>query len=282
MILSNDYLGGLTIKQMLTPYNFSDRNNIRRIKYLVIHFYGSLGTALSVANYFANAYRGASAHYSLDDGPIIYQSVEDEDIAWHCGTSGTYFHAECRNSNSIGIEVRPYKIDTKHIEAGDTDWYFTDEIINNLVIFVKYLMRKYNIPASRVIRHYDVTHKYCPRPYMGDDINTFHKVSGNTMWHRFKTMLVEESKTEESEVDEMPDFSKLTDEEVDILMARIAKRFVTQPVSAYAKESCEKGVKSGLFSDGDKDGLVDNPRGFLLRQEFATVLNRAGLLDKKY
>lgn len=279
MTPSNDYLGGLTIKQVLTPYNFSDRNDIRRIKYIVIHYFGSLGTAQSVANYFANAYRGASAHYSLDEGSIVYQSVDDEDIAWHCGTKGTYFHTECRNSNSIGIEVRPYKINTKQSYAEDLDWYFTDEIITNLVIFVKYLMRKYNIPASRVIRHYDVTHKFCPRPYMGDDTNMYHKVSGNTMWHRFKTQLVAE---EESEVDEMPDFSKLTDTEVDALMVRINKRLNAQPVSDYAKESSEKGIKSGLFADGNKDGLVDSPQAFLKRQELATVLNRAGLLDKKY
>lgn len=268
----------LIIKKKLTPFNFSDRNNIRRIKYIVIHYFGSLGSAEAVATYFAKAYRGASAHYCLDEGPIVWQSVEDEDIAWHCGTSGSYFHAECRNTNSIGIEVRPYKIDEDRSNfAGDSDWYFTEEIINNLVTFTRYLMRKYNVPANCVIRHYDVTHKYCPRPFMGDDINIYHEVSGNTMWHQFKTQLV----AEESEVEDV-DFSKLTDEEVDILMARIAKRFATQPVSAYAKESCEKGVKSGLFSDGDKDGLVDSPRGFLLKQEFATVLNRAGLLDKKY
>lgn len=268
----------LTIKKKLTPYNFSDANNIGRIKYIVIHYFGSLGTAEAVANYFVNAYRGASAHYSLDEGPVVWQSVEDEDIAWHCGTSGTYYHAYCRNSNSIGIEVRPYKIDkSRTAYAGDTDWYFTDEIIANLVIFVKYLMKKYNIPVENVVRHYDVTRKYCPRPYMGDDINTYHKVSGNTMWKRFKDQLV----AEESE-DEDVDFSKLTDKEIDILIDRMNKRLAAQPLSEYAKTASAKGVKSGLFSDGDKDGLVDNPQGFLRRQELAAVLDRAGMLDKKY
>jgi len=53
-----------------------------------------------------------------------------------------------------------------------------------------------------------------------------------------------------------------------------------QPTSDYAKESSEKAIKSGLFADGDKDGLVDNPRGILTREQLAVVLNRAGLLDK--
>lgn len=269
----------LTIEKKITPYNFSDRNDIRRIKYIVIHYFGSLGTAEAVANYFANAYRGASAHYSLDEGSVVYQCVEDEDVAWHCGTSDTYFHADCRNSNSIGIEVRPYKINKARSGfAEDPDWYFTDEIIANLIEFVRYLMQKYNVPANCVIRHYDVTHKYCPRPYMGDDTNTYHKVSGNIMWHQFKTQLV----AEESEEDDMPDFSKMTDTEIDVLISRMNKRLTSLPTSDYAKESSEKGIKSGLFADGDKDGLVDNPQGYLRRQELATVLNRAGMLDKKY
>ena len=54
----------------------------------------------------------------------------------------------------------------------------------------------------------------------------------------------------------------------------------TLPTSDYAKESSEKGVDSGLFADGDKDGLVDDPRGILTREQLAVVLNRAGLLDK--
>jgi N-acetyl-anhydromuramyl-L-alanine amidase AmpD len=78
-----------TIQKNLTKINFTDRNDISRIKYIVIHYFGSLGSAKSVSNYFASDYRGASAHYALDDDEIIWQCVEDEDIAWHCGTSGT-------------------------------------------------------------------------------------------------------------------------------------------------------------------------------------------------
>lgn len=265
----------MTIEKKLTKFNFSEGENARCIKYIVIHYFGSLGSAESVANYFAKSYRGASAHYSLDEGSIVWQSVEDENIAWHCGTSGTYFHNDCRNSNSIGIEVRPYKMNEDRASfAEDNDWYFTEQTIANLVIFTKYLMHKYNIPASRVIRHYDVTHKRCPRPYMGDDINTYHGVSGNVMWHRFKTEIADGEKEAKN-----MDPANMTDTEIDILISRILKRLAIKPTSDYAKESSKKGIESGLFLDGDKDGLVDNPHGFLTRQELATVLNRAGLLD---
>ena len=51
------------------------------------------------------------------------------------------------------------------------------------------------------------------------------------------------------------------------------------PTSEYAKESSKKGIESGLFVDGDGDGLVDNPKSILTREQLAVVLNRAGLLD---
>lgn len=53
----------------------------------------------------------------------------------------------------------------------------------------------------------------------------------------------------------------------------------TIPTSDYAKESSKKAVKKGLFVDGNTDGLIDNPKGFLNREQLAVILNRAGLLD---
>jgi N-acetyl-anhydromuramyl-L-alanine amidase AmpD len=266
---------------MLTPYNFSDYNDVSRIQYLVIHFFGDLGTALSVAQYFAGSYVGASAHYAIDELPIVYQSVDDADIAWHCGlgaANGPYFHPYCRNTNSIGIEVRPSKLTPNRQDyAEDKDWYFNEQVWINLMTFVRGLITKYNIPIENVVRHYDVTHKYCPRPFMGDDINTCYGITGNKMWARFK----EELQNGREEIENM-DFANLTDQEVDQLVNRINARLATLPVSDYAKDSSVKGISSGLFSDGNKDGLVDNPQAFLKRQELATVLNKAGLLDKKY
>ena len=254
-----------TIKKILTPFNFTYGNSIQRIKYIVIHYFGYLGSAESVANYFFSAPRGASAHYVLDEGSVIFQCVEDMNIAWHCGTKRTYFHPDCRNHNSIGIEVRPYKINKQRSNhSEDSDWYFTDETINNLIMFVKYLMNKHNIDIDNVIRHYDVTHKQCPRPYTGDDINTYYKVTGNTMWSRFKNRLIEEG-------DDM-DGKEIFD--------RLMAYLNTLPTSDYAIEASKKGIKSKIFADGNKDGLVDNPRAFVTREQLVVVLNNAKLLDK--
>jgi N-acetyl-anhydromuramyl-L-alanine amidase AmpD len=155
----------MTITKILTPYNFTDKNSTARIKYLVIHYVGALGGAKANCQYYASKYIGASAHYYVGFQGEIYQSVEDADIAWHCGAT-TYKHPECRNTNSIGIELCVRKKNTASLNATDKDWYFEDATVSAVIELVKSLMKKYNIPASNVIRHYDVTGKICPNPYV--------------------------------------------------------------------------------------------------------------------
>lgn len=147
----------LTVEQRLISRNFRRCTGRRKIEYIVIHYFGSLGTAAAVANYFNTPGIQASAHYCLDEGSTVYQCVEDNNIAWHCGTSGAYVHPRCRNENSIGIEVRPYKLDKSTARsAAPADWYFPPEIVDNLVVFTQMLMQKYNVPLENVVRHYDV------------------------------------------------------------------------------------------------------------------------------
>ena len=85
----------------------------------------------------------------------------------------------------------------------------------------------------------------------------------------------------ESEDDEMTveAIEKMSDEQVDALMARLNLRLAKLPASDYAEDACKKAVKSDLFKDGDKDGTLDNPRGFMLRQDIAVILDRDGRLN---
>lgn len=66
----------LTVEKRIISRNFTRAGAGRKIEYIVIHYFGSLGTAAAVANYFAGADRQASAHYCLDEGNIVYQCVE--------------------------------------------------------------------------------------------------------------------------------------------------------------------------------------------------------------
>lgn len=153
--------------------NITNRNrtvsNGRAIKYIVIHFVGAVSSAKANSNYFKSTYRASSAHYFVDD-TTIYQVVEDKDIAWHCGAK-VYRHRSCRNSNSIGIEMCCFK------NGGKVD--ISENVVNRTIELTKELMKKYNIQASNVIRHYDVTGKDCPEPF----------VSNPARWNNFKSQL---------------------------------------------------------------------------------------------
>lgn len=151
------------INKLLTPYNFSS-GTAERIQYIVIHYVGATGGARANCSYYAGQYVGASAHYFVDFDGSVWQSVEDQNIAWHCGTKGRYYHPECRNSNSIGIELCVRNIG----DRADTsrDWYFEDTTFTAAVDLTKELMANYKIDTDHVLRHYDVTHKLCPNPFV--------------------------------------------------------------------------------------------------------------------
>ena len=153
-----------TINKLISKFNHN-AGDVSRIKYIVIHYTGALGDAKANCNYFAGGDRKISAHYFVGYDGAIWQSVEDKNIAWHCGAN-SYKHAECRNSNSIGIEMCVRKRNTASMGATDKDWYFEDATVEATAELTQYLMEKYNVPASHVIRHYDVTGKICPNPYV--------------------------------------------------------------------------------------------------------------------
>ncbi len=153
----------MQISKLLTPYNYTT-GTADRIKYIVIHYVGALGGAEANCKYYASQYIGASAHYFVGFSGEIWQSVEDKDIAWHCGAS-SYKHPECRNANSLGIEMC-VRNSSGNLTDTSRDWYFEDATAKAAIELTKELMAKYNIPTDRVIRHHDVTGKICPNPYV--------------------------------------------------------------------------------------------------------------------
>ncbi len=153
----------MQINKLLTPYNLNRLGDTSRIKYIVIHYVGATGGAEANCRYYASKYIGASAHYYVGFGGEIWQSVEDGDIAWHCGAKA-YLHPECRNSNSIGMELC---VRNKGSQAADSrDWYFEEATVQAATMLTRKLMEKYSVPADHVLRHYDVTGKICPNPYV--------------------------------------------------------------------------------------------------------------------
>ena len=166
------------------------------VKYIVIHYTSNNGdTAKGNAQYFARTALRASANYFVDENEI-YLSVPEQDTAWHCGTSGTYKHPVCRNTNSLGIELCSRK-------DADEKYYFMDDTVSNALELTKSLMDKYSVPIENVIRHYDVTGKNCPAPF----------VENESKWENFKARLVggddeEVAQTRYNTIGEMPSWAQ--------------------------------------------------------------------------
>lgn len=152
------------INMMISRYNFTE-GEASRIRFIVIHYTGGFGSAEQNCRYFAGGNRHASAHFFVNYDGEIWQSVEEENIAWHCGAK-EYKHSECRNENSLGIELCARKKNCDSKSAEDEDWYFEDATVKAAVELTRYLMDKYHVPVSNVLRHYDVTGKVCPAPYV--------------------------------------------------------------------------------------------------------------------
>ena len=157
--------------------NYGNKRSLSDIKWLVYHYTANDGDSdEGNGNFFHNnPNRYASAHYFVDDDSVT-KSVAQSYIAWHCGSeTGKYFN-DCRNANSVGIEMCDTKKNGKHDLSAKTR--------ANAIVLGRAIVKKRLIPQSKVCRHYDVTHKACPAFYVGTGSN-------NTAWKAFRAEIFE-------------------------------------------------------------------------------------------
>ena len=230
-------LGIMGIEYYEIPAHISNYTKGRKqnIKYIVVHYTANDGdTARNNGKYFSQPNRNASAHYFVDENEII-QSVKDTDIAWHCRAK-SYKHPKCRNDNSVGIEMCS--------EKDDKGQYYINQATQNRTIrLIKVLMGKYNIPVENVLRHYDVTGKLCPEPFVRNQVQ----------WLDFKKMLNEQKEGGADMIynymdENMPDWAKPT---------------IQKLIDKGALKGNEKGelmltdVMLRIFVANDRMGLYD-------------------------
>lgn len=170
----------------------------REIKYLAIHFTAGssskAGSAKSVKHVFES--RKASADFAVDDQDLVQFNPDLKNYyCWAVGDGNRKYGVT--NKNSISIEIcSSLKKGTSAAVPNHSGWYFTDAALENAVKLSKYLMKKYNIPIDRVIRHYDASRKSCPglvgwndgTLYKEDGSKTKEKNNSNE-WIKFKKKL---------------------------------------------------------------------------------------------
>ena len=152
------------------------------VRYIVMHYTANNGdTARNNCDYYHRVGGlQASAHYFCDEHGAM-QSVRECDTAWHCGARA-YWHPECRNGNSIGIEMCSRK-------RADGSYYILPETVANAAALAREIMQRYGIDTEHVLRHYDVTGKRCPMPWVDDP----------AQWTAFLATLTPEHPNEEED-----------------------------------------------------------------------------------
>ena len=210
------------------------------VRYIVMHYTANNGdTARNNCDYYHRVGGlQASAHYFVDEHGAM-QSVREGDTAWHCGAEAgrRYWHPECRNANSIGIEMCSRK-------RADGSYYIKPETVANAAALAKDIMQRYGIDTEHVVRHYDVTGKRCPMPWVDDP----------AQWTAFKDMLTPENTTTVEEDDDMVRYSKIED------------------VPAWARSTIKEMMDAGLISGtggGNLDLSADMLRMFYVMKRMA-------------
>ena len=193
------------------------------VRYIVMHYTANNGdTARNNCDYYHRVGGlQASAHYFCDEHGAM-QSVRECDTAWHCGARA-YWHPECRNANSIGIEMCSRK-------RADGSYYIKPETVANAAALAREIMQRYGIDTDHVLRHYDVTGKRCPMPWADDP----------AQWTAFLAMLTPEHPNDEEE-EPMTRYNKIDD------------------IPAWAQDTVRALMDAGALK-GDEHGCIDLSR----------------------
>jgi N-acetylmuramoyl-L-alanine amidase CwlA len=194
----------------------------RPYQFLAIHYVASVksskGSALNVAAWFNNPQnRNGSADWIVDDELIVCYNDDPNRYCWAVGddsrrySKGGRLYGLARNKNTVSIEICNGSRSGKVVQANNPDLYFTDAAVQNALELAAYLMERYNIPIENVVRHYDISGKYCPG-VIGWNTNSGSDAEWIKFNARLKAMVEPESEDDDMKryktVDELPDWAR--------------------------------------------------------------------------
>lgn len=168
----------------------------RTIKYLAIHYTAGSSSAPGRAKSMKASWeksKRASADFGVDDRDICQFNPDLRNYkCWSVGdrknpySGGGRLYRIATNANTISIEMcSNLKSGYDHSKVNHDGWYFTEETLSNAARLAKILMRKYNIPIERVVRHYDISGKVCPGVVGWNNANK----NNSEKWLAFKERL---------------------------------------------------------------------------------------------
>ena len=236
--------------------------------FIAIHYVASVtakkGTALNVAAWFANPQnRNGSADWIVDDELIVCYNNDPNRYCWAVGddsrrnSKGGRLYGLAKNRNTVSIEICNGSRSGKVGQANNPDLYFTDAAIQNALELAAYLMKKHNIPIENVVRHYDISGKFCPG-IIGWNTNS----GSDAEWIKFKARLKQMVEPESEDED-------MTDEQVRKIVREMLDGKDTSPSKwAHDAKTVEKAEALGITKDGSR------PQGYAKREEVFEMFNR--------
>lgn len=239
-----------TLSSPANYYTYSSRV----VKFIVIHYTGNAkDTAKANATYFHNGSRGASAHLFTDDDSC-YQSVALNNAAWAVGGTKVYKHAECRNINSISIEM---------CCSGNS--IVSEKTINNTAYLCAELCKYIGITADTVdifvLRHYDVWDKQCPAQWATEN---------NSGWIAFKEKVKEVLRNEEGltmeqynelksliekQAAEIADLKNINKQLVNVVQTTMVYDYIDENMPDWARKAVQAAMDCGAIQ-GDEQGRL--------------------------
>lgn len=223
------------------------------IRFIVIHDTGNKSRgagAMAHYRYLQGATRPGSAHYYCDDKEIV-QAIGDSRVAWAVGDTWARKHrtrSDVTNYNSISIELC-INADSNAAAA-----------YKNVLELTKNLMRKFNVPADRVVRHFDASGKPCPGSWQA---NKWAK------WWQFKADIKKpiEWPIDLSKTSDFGPGKKAAKAEEKKGEKEMEKRDINK-VSPWAEKEWKEAQEAGI-TDGTRPGAVAT------REEVAAMILRA-------
>ena len=226
----------------------------RVVEFIVIHYTGNKkDTAKNNATFFHNGARKSSANYFMDEAEC-YQSVALNNAAWAVGGTSVYKHADCRNKNSISIEM---------CCSGNS--IVSEKTINNTAYLCAELCKYIGITADTVdifvLRHYDVWDKQCPAQWA-----TENSAGWMTFKEKVKAILRNEEGLTmeqynelknliEKQAAEIADLKNINKQLVNVVQTTMIYNYVDDNMPPWARPAVQAAMDCGAVQ-GDENGRL--------------------------
>jgi N-acetylmuramoyl-L-alanine amidase len=158
------------ISAELTPNQWSrPQIKLKQVKGLVVHYVGNPGTsAMFNRNYFENrkhVHNGyGSAHFIVGLSGEIISCIPVLEVAYHCGEDkqhGFLYTDFARERFGTWPNSCTLSIEMCHLDKAGV---FAPATLFKTEMLCACLCEEFDLdPISDMIRHYDITHKICPR-----------------------------------------------------------------------------------------------------------------------